>query len=443
MPFWSDLLGPRQRFDGGLFLPEHKSAIARRPVEKVEIDGPLHIPLQVHREAPTQIAVASGDRVLGGQALALPANADSVPVYAPTSGHIAAVRRVWTVADGDLPGVVLEPDGRDEWLPRSRSWLGESFMGQLADCGVVCPAPRGPAHRVIRQALAANTTDLIINAMETEPYLAADLRTLVEEPGRLMDTTCEIASAVGARRVILALPYRHRRVVKRLEQEARGRFVEVAPLSNRFPQCNPVVLVKTLLDRDVPPGGSPFDVGACVLPLAAVRAAAAALMDGRPVTRTVITVGGDAVDRPGTYNIAVGTPIRRVAERVGLVGPVVQAVWGGPLTGLAIRHDDAVVTADTTALLLFSTAPEPNPVPCIHCGWCVEDCPVGLNPSELMDLEAEETCDDTELARLQVCVECGLCSYVCPAQLPLAASIRRARTRFVRAAAAAATVRSP
>ena len=112
------------------------------------------------------------------------------------------------------------------------------------------------------------------------------------------------------------------------------------------------------------------------------------------------------------------------------------------MTGLAIRRDDVVVTADTTALLLFSSVHRPNPVPCIHCGWCVEDCPVGLNPSELMDLEAEETCDDAELAHLQVCVDCGLCSYVCPAQLPLAASIRRARTRFQRAAAEATPVRS-
>lgn len=443
MSFWFDVLGPRHSFDGGLFLPEHKAALAKRPVERVEIDGPLHIPLQVHREAPTTPAVAVGEHVLGGQQLARPATPDSVPVHAPTSGVISAFRPVWTAADGLLPGAVLEPDGRDRWPPCPPSWLDDSFIGQLADGGVVCTQPRGPAHRVLQQAVAVNVTDLIINAMETEPYLVADLRALVEQPGRLVDATCEIASAIGAHRVILALPYRHRRVTKRLEREVRGRFIEIAPLSNRFPQCNPIVLAKTLLEREVPPGGTTLDVGTLVLPLSTVRSVATALFDGRPITRTVLTVAGDAVDRPGAYEVAIGTPLRRVAERAGLLTRVAQAVWGGPLTGIAINRDDAVATADTTALLLFSSALVPNPLPCVHCGWCVEDCPVGLNPAELMQLEAEEACSAADLTLLNACVDCGLCSYVCPAQLPLAASIRRSRMRFLQAAGAPVARRNP
>ena len=438
MPLWSDVLGLRHRFDGGLFLPENKAAIAKRPIERIEIDGPLYIPLQVHRHAPTIPAVSVGEHVLGGQRLAIAADEDSVPVHAPTSGTVRSIARVWTAADGFLPSVWLEPDMRDEWLPRPRSWLEDSFIRQLADSGVVCPLPRGPAHRILQQAVAADVTDLIVNGMETEPYLAADLRTLVQQPGRLVDATCEIASAIGAHRVFLALPHRHRRVVKRLEREARGRFIEIAPLANRYPQCNAVVLVKTLLDREVPPGGTVLDVGALVLPLATVRDAGTALYDGRPVTRAVLTIAGDAVDHQGTYDVAVGTPLRRVAERVGLISHVTQAVWGGPLTGIALRREDAVVTADMTALLLFSTAQEPNPVPCLHCGWCVEDCPVGLNPAELMHLEAEDKCQAADLALLNACVDCGLCSYVCPAQLPLAASIRRSRTRFSQTARAPA-----
>jgi electron transport complex protein RnfC len=109
---------------------------------------------------------------------------------------------------------------------------------------------------------------------------------------------------------------------------------------------------------------------------------------------------------------------------------VAQAISGGPLTGVPLGHQDAVVTADTVALLLFSKAESPNPVPCIHCGWCIEDCPVGLDPSELIHLECESVIDAGRLAQLHVCVDCGLCSHVCPAQLPLAAAIRRARTRF-------------
>ncbi len=433
MTFWSNLIGPRRRFDGGLFLPDDKSVTARRPIENLAVDGPLHVPLQVRGDLTTTPEVAPGDRVHGGQRLARPTEPHALPVHAPTSGTIVALRQVWTAADGYLPGAVLEPDGRDDWAKPHLSWLGESFVGQLADCGVACPMPRGPLHTLIRQAAQAGVTDLIINAMETEPYLTADLRTLVEQPGRIIDVACEIADALGAQRVLVALPFRHRRVVKRIESEARGRYVEVAPLANRYPQCSPIVLVNTLLDREVAPGEGVLDVGAVVIPLAAVRAAAEALLDGRPVTRVVMTVAGDIVDRPGSYRVAVGTPMGGLARRLGLIGTVAQAISGGPLTGIPLGRQDAVVTADTVALLLFSTSQQSDAVPCIHCGWCVEDCPVGLDPSTLIDLESRSVCDDVNLARLHACVDCGLCSYVCPAQLPLATSIKSSRDRFARA----------
>jgi electron transport complex protein RnfC len=433
MSFWNDALGPRQRFDGGLFLPDYKSVTAKRPIEKMDVNGPLHVPLQLRLDLSSRVLVRAGERVLGGQPLAEPAGPDSVTISAPTSGRIVALDRVWTAADGHLPGAVLEPDGNDEWLPPDRDWMADSFMEQLVNCGAVCSAPREPLHVLIRQAIAADATDVIVNAVETEPYLTADLRSLVEMPGRMVDATCEIASALGARHVQLAVAFRHRRVVKRLEAEARGRFVEVAPLPHPYPQCHPVVLVKSLLGREVPPGGTTLDVGVLVLPLAAVRGAASALLDGRPVTRTIMTVAGDVVDRPGAYNVPVGTPMRRVAEFAGLAAPVAAAVWGGPLTGVSLGRDEAVVTVDTTALLLFSGAKRAEPIPCIHCGWCTEDCPVGANPAELMQLESEESCNADALAQLQACVDCGLCSYVCPAQLPLAASIRSSRERFTRA----------
>ena len=432
MSFWSNVLGPRQTFEGGCFLPDHKAATARRPIEPVAADGPLHVPMQAARDLPTVIEVEACDYVLGGQRLARPADVASLPVHSPTSGLVVALRRVWTPLDGYLPGVALEPDGKDQWQAPSRGWESESFIFQLAQSGVMCNVPRMPAHRVIQDAVAAGVTDLIVNAVETEPYLSADLRTLVEEPGRLVDTICETADALGAHRAMIALPFRHHRVVKRIEAEVVGRHIEVVPLSDRYPQCNPIVLVKTLLDLEVSPGESVLDVGVLVLPLATIRAAAGALLDGRPVTDTVVTVAGDAVDHAGNYRVPVGTPLRRLAERAGLLKPVALGVVGGPLTGVAIGREEAVVTADTTALLLFSGDEQANPVPCIHCGWCVEDCPVGLDPSALIHVESERTCDATTLAQLRACVDCGLCSHVCPAQLPLSASIKRARLRLVR-----------
>jgi Na+-translocating ferredoxin:NAD+ oxidoreductase RnfC subunit len=68
-----------------------------------------------------------------------------------------------------------------------------------------------------------------------------------------------------------------------------------------------------------------------------------------------------------------------------------------------------------------------NPDPCIRSGWCVENCPVRIHPAGLLEAAQD---DDHVLAEhhgLHACIECGICSYVCPSRLPLLESIRYLR----------------
>lgn len=430
MSLLTHLLGPRSAFDGGLYLPDRKAGLARRPIQTLHPEGPLHVPLTVRRDLTTEPVVRKGDRVVLGQALSRATNDQAVGVHAPCAGEILSLERVWTVEDGFLPGAVLVPDGSSDKVPQHQGWDDESIIVQLAECGVVCDMPRAPLHVVMRDAIAAGVTDLIVNAMETEPYLTADLRTLVEYPGRMIDATCELADALGVSRAILAVPFRHRRVVRRLQSEAAGRYVEIVALSNPYPQCHPVMLVKAILDREVAPGASILSEDAVVLPLATVRRASDAILSDLPTTHALMTVAGDAVEHAGTYRVPVGTPLARLAKRVGMLAPAAQAVYGGPLTGSAFGYEDAVVTHDSKALLLFGRADVSRPVPCVRCGWCIEDCPVGIDPPALMRLETEATCSEPKRIALRACIECGLCSHVCPSRLPLSETIIRNRIRF-------------
>ena len=426
----TELLGPRANFDGGLYLPDFKAGIAKRPTETLAVHETLRVPLTVRRDLETRPIVKPGQNVRRGQPLAHPINPQALPAHAATSGKIIEIGRAWTPLEGYLPCAVLEPDGRDDWTEPPVRWNEASFIDEICEAGVFSSQPREPLHVLLQQATRAGVTDLIVNAMETEPYLTADLRTLVEESGRVIDAAAEIADAIGIQHVHFALPYRHRRVVKRIEAEARGRFIDVIALAHKYPQCSPLILLKTILDREVVPGGSPIDAEALVLPLATVRMTAQATIEAQPITHALITVAGDAVERPGVYRVAVGTTVLDLARRVGLLAQPRQLVWGGPLSGMTIDREDAVITRETTAVLMFQEAPSVDPVPCVRCGWCVEDCPAGLDPSLLLHLEAQDRCNERDNSLLKACVDCGLCSHVCPSQLPLAQSIWRARYRF-------------
>jgi electron transport complex protein RnfC len=57
----------------------------------------------------------------------------------------------------------------------------------------------------------------------------------------------------------------------------------------------------------------------------------------------------------------------------------------------------------------------------------VTGCPVNINPAGI--LEAAQAGDPAAADRcgIESCIECGICSYVCPSYLPLLAGIRTMR----------------
>ena len=72
--------------------------------------------------------------------------------------------------------------------------------------------------------------------------------------------------------------------------------------------------------------------------------------------------------------------------------------------------------------------------PCIHCGRCVEYCPMGLNPTiyaRAMNLDdPAERAERLDRASINLCIECGCCSYVCPSARPLVENNRLAKAEI-------------
>ena len=61
----------------------------------------------------------------------------------------------------------------------------------------------------------------------------------------------------------------------------------------------------------------------------------------------------------------------------------------------------------------------PEPTACIHCGRCLEACPVFLNPQHLGKLAQLGRYEEAAENHLMDCMVCGSCSFVCPANIPL------------------------
>ena len=101
------------------------------------------------------------------------------------------------------------------------------------------------------------------------------------------------------------------------------------------------------------------------------------------------------------------------------------------MMGMALFSTDVPVVKNSAALLAFThdevAEAEAIQTHCIRCGRCVDACPIFLTP--VLMAKAVEARDWEKLESLNgaECIECGSCSYICPAKRPLTQYFKQGR----------------
>ena len=426
-------------FEGGAYLPKVKDRTAGQAIQSFPAPGLVQVPMRQHDGAASTVAVQVGQRVEAGALLGRADEEGAVNVHAPLAGRVVAIDHVDTARHCSVLAVQLKPTesgtagapARSDTAPsRPEVWTAAA-LAQLADeAGLIgAGEPAVGFGRQLRAAASGGTSDIIINALQCEPMLTAEEQLLNESCGAILAAVTWLREALGARRVWLAADHGDRGALRRYRAATAGTPVRVIGLRNKYPQDAPILLAWSVTGRVTPCGQWPEDVGVLVVEPSTLAALAEVAHQRQPLTHRVITVTGPAARHAGHYRVPVGTRFADVLTHVGLTGPVVRVIDGGPLTGQAVETLEAVVTKETRAVVLLDRDHDgiASPGPCVRCGWCQEDCPVGLDPQALLDLvERDRTAEAVNL-NPQACVECGLCSYVCPAELPLAEAARQAK----------------
>jgi len=124
----------------------------------------------------------------------------------------------------------------------------------------------------------------------------------------------------------------------------------------------------------------------------------------------------------------------------GLTEDAHEIVFGGPMMGAPQASFDVPILKGVTGVVILSKA-ETKPkesYPCIRCGYCLDACPVFLNPQLLGRLALAGHYEDMEEHHIWDCMLCGCCSYVCPSNIPLSHLFQVARTAIRRLGSKAA-----
>jgi electron transport complex protein RnfC len=353
----------------------------------------------------------------------------SANVHASIPGKVKEIRDIYLATGIRSKAVVVEFEGEFEGGGTAegdwRSKDPQDLMELIRDQGIVglggATFPT-PIKFTIREGHKVEF--FVINGVECEPFLTSDHRLMIEKTESLL-TGVEIVSRIlSPRRVLIGVEENKPDAVEALNREIskKGLDIEVVALKTKYPQGDEKQLLKALIHREVPSGGLPLDIGAVVSNAGTIYAIYEAVALGKPLIERIVTVTGPALKNPANFKVRIGTPVGSLLEECGgFISTPGKIVAGGPMMGFALADPGVPVVKGTSGILALSekqTRPGLQ-TPCIGCGRCIATCPFGLSPTALYKWIDHQEYDEAMAAGLMDCKECGCCSYVCPARIPL------------------------
>jgi electron transport complex protein RnfC len=427
-------------FKGGVHPLEKKELAEEKPIQAAEIPKTLIVPLVQHIGAPCTPTVETGQTVKEGQIIGTAKAFVTAPVHAPVSGKVKKIEPALHPLGMKALSVTIEAEGEGEreYMPS----LGDdpakievkALIERVQAAGIVgMGVATFPAHVKFSPPKEKRIDTFIINGCECEPYLTADYRVMLERGDDVLLGTLLIAKMLGVERTIIGVEENKPKAVENLRSLAKNGLGDVQVLATKYPQGAEKVLIKALLDREVPSGGLPMDVGVVVSNVGTAVAVCEAVRDGKPLIERVVTVTGNGVRSPGNFLARIGTSLQSLVDQAGgTVGTVGKLIMGGPMMGLAQPSFEIPVIKGTSGILVLQEEPSmyEGYLPCIKCSFCVQACPVHLIPSRLSILAEAQDWKQAEKYGVNDCIECGCCTYVCPAKRPIVQLVKTAKTKL-------------
>ncbi len=426
-------------FPKGGVHPPHNKITASVPITKLEPPAQVAIPLSQHIGAPATPVVDKREKVKVGQLIAKGNGFVSANIHASIAGMVTKVDKVIDSTGYKRDAIIIKA-GRDgeEWadgIDLSEDLVKEITLGReeiikkIADGGIVgMGGATFPSHVKLSVPKGRTAEYLIINGVECEPYLTADHRLMLEKGAEIMVGTRILMKALGVEKAIIGIELNKPDAIEKMaELASQEKGITVQPLKVQYPQGGEKQLIKAVLNREVPSGGLPIDVGVVVHNVGTAFAVYEAVQKNKPLIERVVTVTGKDVNNPSNFLVRIGTPVSQLVEAAGGIPEHTgKVVSGGPMMGKALNSLDVPVAKGTSGILLIPNeeAKRGEIKPCIRCTKCVQVCPMGLEPYLLMTLTQREMYEEVEGEKAMDCIECGSCSFICPSDRPLLDYIR-------------------
>jgi electron transport complex protein RnfC len=280
---------------------------------------------------------------------------------------------------------------------------------------------------------------VVLNGVECEPYLESDYQSMKENYASMFAGLDLLIKASGAKNGLIAIKKTHKKLIKLLEEKSSHLpHIKIKAVRDKYPAGWERELVIDVTGKSY--DKIPAESGVVVNNVSTAIEFYRALKQNLPLTTRVITVAGSGVNHPVNLRVDAGTQIKDIIEYMGGYNQTGEndqfiGVFGGPMMGQPLTEDNIPVPLNVNGLLVvkyeaddeFQHSFDKEERQCISCGECVNYCPMDLMPVLIMDTVQAKKKEKLPKLNPNACVECGLCSYVCPSHIEVKEFIVRAK----------------
>ena len=426
---------------GGFELDLHmKREAMDDPFSEVPPAKEMTVFLRQHIGPEPDPIVDIGDEVRYGQKIGGyedPEQEWAVPVHSPVNGIVKEIKQMEHPVSGNQERAIVIETEDDEKEPfydpidpeeASREELLERVKeaGVVGLGGAICPT-----HVKLSQA-KDRVSHLIINAKESDPNVACDVRLMIEKPKKMIDGMKLMAHIIGADNIVFATRTQEGEIPE-FERLLKKENIDIARVRPNYSIGYGRLLVTEILNKEVPHDEHSVDVGALVHNVGTAYAISKAIREGESLVSRGLTYYSKDIGGKNLWT-RIGTPVSQVLDFVDAPARDFERVALGSIMMGSSISDPSVPLLKAHAGVTGFMEDEPHPYEdktwCIRCGYCNTVCPMDLYPQLIM--KAEKKGDKKRLEKLKVdaCMDCGLCSFVCPARINYKPILRRAKSEM-------------
>ena len=438
-------------FTGGIYLPPLGDIPPLDHIETVDYEDTLFLPLNVDGKTTVDLVVNKGQQV-GWQALL--ARSGGYYLYAPRASIVGEIiapdsksgvgaageahpqtltlkqmpdtHRDYThlkseykelILDRALTstGDVVHPSDERRGLYRKRV-----VWDKIEQAGIVLTENGQPLAHWLKRLSHEKVKAVVANATPLEATLNGCLAILARWPEQVFVGLAFLKTWLGADQAIMAYPHGFN-IDKSVAEQWQVKCVAV---SEKYPQARSGSVLRSLKNQKQLGKWDQRKDRAVVFEIQVLRQVERAVLAGEMPTERIITVSGDGVQRPGHFIVPVGIPLSVLLQKAQMHQDCACVVEGSSLAGTAIDAQQTVITPTSENYTVIREIKRDSPHNCIRCGWCIADCPAGIDPMRLYKLGQMRQYDRGQKLSVAACMECGICSYICPSHLPIMEQIR-------------------